>query len=145
MVGRIICSPCMQCFSEAINRKLIPESVSYELLASDTGVISFLCKKGHKNSVLIQESSFEILLEFAVENIVDQYYREAVFNFAAAQERCFEFFIELITLENKINDSEYSSIWKKILKNSSERQLGAFYLLYLIRFQKNFNYDEDKV
>ncbi|MBS7327933.1 MAG: hypothetical protein KIG68_04175 [Oxalobacter sp.] len=144
MVGRVVYSPCMKCFDKYIENNSFPDFSFYENLMSESGVIHFECKMGHKNAILIQEKSFEILLELAIENLVDKYYREAIFNFASAQERCFEFFIELISLDNDVNDEFYENMWKRIFKSSSERQLGAFYFLYLMRFKKSFSYDDKK-
>lgn len=144
MVGRITILPCMKCCEDAINNGDVPDLSMYEMLTSDNGVVFFQCKNGHKNTVIIQEQSFEILLEMAIDNIIDKYYREAVFNFAAAQERCFEFFNELVLFEKNVSNGLYANLWK-VYRNSSERQLGAFYSLYLMRFGKNFDYDEKQV
>lgn len=144
MVGRITISPCMKCCETAINNGYIPASIMYEMLTPDDGVVAFQCENGHKNAIIIQEQSFEILLEIAIENIIDKYYREAIFNFAAAQERCFEFFNELVLFEKNVSNGLYANLWK-VYRNSSERQLGAFYSLYLMRFGKNFDYDEKQV
>ena len=141
MVGRITISPCMKCCETDISKEDVTDLTMYEMLTPDDGVVFFQCKNGHKNAVIIQEQSFEILLEMAIDNIIDCYYREAVFNFAAAQERCFEFFIELVLFEKEINNTLYDDFWK-VYKSSSERQLGAFYSLYLMRFGKNFIYNE---
>lgn len=143
MVGRITISPCMKCCETPINNGDVPDLTMYEMLTPDDGVIAFQCKNGHKNAIIVQEQPFEILLEIAIENIIDKYYREAIFNFAAAQERCFEFFNELVLFEKGVNDILYKDLWK-IYRNSSERQLGAFYSLYLMRFGKNFKYNENQ-
>lgn len=143
MVGRITISPCMKCCETAINNGYIPDSIMYEMLTPDDGVVAFQCENGHKNAIIIQEQSFEILLEIAIENIIDKYYREAIFNFAAAQERCFSFFSELILFEKGVDDTIYENLWKRVYKNYSERQLGAFYFLYLMRFGKKIDYDDN--
>lgn len=145
MTGRVAFVPCMQCCTEDMKSGRIPDSITYEILTSDNGAILFKCKNNHENCLIIQEQPFEILLEMAIENLIDRYYREAIFNFAAAQERCFEFFNELVLFERQINNNLYEDLWKTVYKNSSERQLGAFYFLYLMRFNKAFNYDNDKI
>ena len=144
MTGRIAFVPCIQCCAEDIKNGRIPDSTTYEILTSDSGTIFFNCKNNHENCLIIQEHPFEILLEMAVENLIDRYYREAIFNFAAAQERCFEFFNELILFERQVENKLYEKLWKTVYKNSSERQLGAFYFLYFMRFKKTFSYDDNK-
>ena len=143
MVGRIVHVPCLKCHQEELEAGRLPSLKSYEILTPDTGIALFECNQHHHNAVLIQEQTFEILLELAIENLVDKYYREAIFNFAAAQERCFEFFCELISFEKQISADNFSQCWK-IYKNSSERQLGAFYFLYLMRFNVPFEYNQKK-
>lgn len=145
MTGRIAFVPCMQCCAEDMKSGRIPDSTTYEILTSDNGVIFFKCKNNHENCLIIQEQPFEILLEMAIENLIDRYYREAIFNFAAAQERCFEFCIELILFEQEIEHNVYEGLWRKVYKASSERQLGAFHSLYLMRFKKIFDYNNDKI
>lgn len=145
MVGRITLSPCMECHKASLKHGKLPDSIMYEILTSDKGVMHFQCKNGHKNTIILQELPFEILIEMAIENIIDKYYREAIFNFAAAQERCFDFFNELILFEKGINTDLYDEVWKNIYQNSSERQLGAFYFLYLMRFGKSFAYENKKI
>lgn len=145
MTGRIAFVSCMQCCVEDMKSGRIPDSITYEILTSDNGVICFKCKNDHENCLIIQEQPFEILLEMAIENLIDRYYREAIFNFASAQERCFEFCIELILFEKKFDCNVYENLWKKVYKTSSERQLGAFYSLYLMRFKKTFDYNNDKI
>jgi hypothetical protein len=132
----------MKCQEELLNSKnKCFNSVSYKLLTNATGILKFECNKGHKNYVVLQELYFERLLHMAIENLADKYYREAIFNFAASLERCFEFVIELLCLENDISE-KYHKIWK-LMQNQSERQLGAFYLIYTYRFKKIFRYDEN--
>lgn len=145
MPGRLIHIPCMQCLSESLNNHRIPDSIYYDVLMCESGVVIFDCINGHKNAVVIDEQSFEILMEIAVENIIDKYYRESIVNFASAQERCFEFVCKLILFEKEKENVDMDDFWKKIYKSSSERQLGAFYALYAIRFKNRLPYNEKMI
>ena len=143
MAGRIVYAICGKCHQEDIEAQKIPsEFLTYQLLNNNDGIVQFKCRRGHNCCIIIQELKFETLVNIAVENILDKYYREAIFNFAAAQERCFEFVIELLCLEQELSKDEYLKIWK-FFENQSERQLGAFCSLYFSRFKANpFNYNE---
>lgn len=144
MVGYINFHPCMRCHQEDIKTKGIPDSTYYKLLMNDTGVLDFVCERGHKNYVIIQELTFEILLGIAIEDICKQHYRSAVEAFASAQERCFEFFIRLVNIEKSTSPENYEKMWRT-MKNSSERQFGAFCSLFLNRFGKAFCLDEKMI
>ncbi len=135
MAGRFIYVTCMQCDSEMCDRGEIPLTPFYKVLNTnnDSEHISFICDKGHKNIINIDELNFETLLHLAFDNFNYKQYREAVFNFASAQERFFEFILRVLALE-KVKDAEnYNTLWN-ILKNQSERQLGAFLGSYFQRF-----------
>jgi hypothetical protein len=133
MYTRKIEISCLRCNPKPIGSKSIRKytSISEEMAFIDT------CPQGHKNIYLIQNFKFEILLDMAIEAMYAQYYREAIFNFASAQERFFEFVIELFCIENKINKEEYVKTWG-FIKKQSERQLGAFLFLYLNQFKETF-------
>lgn len=139
MAGRIIYVNCMQCFREDMSAGGVPQSISttYKLqnINNEVGNIEFTCEKGHKNVILIQELNFETLLNVAIEDSIYRYYREAVFNLAAAQERFFEFVVELLCIEKELSQNEYDKMWK-FFSSQSERQLGAFCALYFCRFGK---------
>lgn len=121
--------PCPECVKK---NGFKANFVQYKLL-NDTGILEFYCSEGHKNNVIVQNFDFEILFGMALESMCDEYYRDAVFNFASALERCREFAIELICYEKKISVEDYKKFWK-IMTNQSERQLGAFVALFLLRF-----------
>lgn len=136
MAGRYIYVPCMQCTQEDLEIGIIPRSITYKLFNpnNDKTHIEFICEKGHKNVVLIQELLFEALLNIAVEDYISKYYRESVFNFASAQERCFEFIIELLCIEKGLSKEIYNELWRFL--PYSERQFGAFCALYFLKFNK---------
>jgi hypothetical protein len=102
---------------------------------NDQNVYEFICPQEHKNAIILQEEKFELLFESAANAILDGYYREAVSSIASGLERFYEFFINIIIENNGINNSLFEKIWK-LVKNQSERQLGAFLLTYLYHYNK---------
>lgn len=110
MAGRFLYVPCMQCHTEAINHGIIPNLIYYKIFNHNNQYehITFTCNKGHLNVVQIQELPFETLLHMTFEDFINLYYRESVFNFAAAQERLFEFTIRVLCYErnNKYENHE---------------------------------------
>lgn len=137
MAGRFISICCMKCIQEDVQSGRLPSSKLYKLHNTNYKKhIEFKCDNGHHNVLVIQELLFETLLNMAVEDFVDKYYRESVFNFASALERCFEFVIELLIKEKEIDSSEFKYIWN-FMEKQSERQLGAFCIVFLSRFRKS--------
>ena len=137
MAGRFIYLPCMQCSAEAMDSgELLPHTI-YKIFNHNNydKHLFFICNKGHRNIIEVDELPFETLLHCAFDDFFNQYYRESVFNFAAAQERFFEFAIGLICSEAGIDYSDTKKAWKLVI-NQSERQLGAFCFLFFQRFKK---------
>jgi hypothetical protein len=85
---------------------------------------------------MVQEAKYEILFEIGVNAIADDYYREAVASFASALERFYEFAIGALLHAANVSRDEVRITWKQI-SSSSERQLGAFTLLWLRHFGKS--------
>lgn len=133
-MSRFIYLSCPKC-SEEIGYGKNP--VEYKV-ANDLGCLEYFCSNEHQNFVVVQNFDFEILLSMAIESMNDEYYRDAIFNFASALERCFEFVIELLFFEKGLDKKEYDTFWKN-LENYSEAQFGAFTALYLNRFGLVFN------
>lgn len=52
----------------------------------DTSVYNLTCDNGHKTVSIVTNPKYEILVELALDAIVDGYYREAVTTFQAALE-----------------------------------------------------------
>lgn len=126
---------CMECQKE----NGIPSCEFKKLELTNEFYFPFTCSKGHKSITILQNERFEILFDFAYEAYINNYYRESVFNAASAIERFHEFFIKVITLKNLNGISNCSQIvdktWKE-LSRQSERQLGAFYMIYLNEFKE---------
>lgn len=101
----------------------------------EEGYIDFTCKYGHHCNIFLQEFKFEYLFYQAIKHFVIAEYEESVMLFANSLERFYEFFIKLYA-RNMTHKDEYidNTLINKTLK-FSERQLGAFNLLYFIIFK----------
>lgn len=106
--------------------------------------LEVVCDKGHKHRFLLQLELYELLFEQATFCIDDGYYREAIGTYHAALERYFEYVIEILWLNND-TASDFENLWKRIQKQS-ERQLGAYYLIWQTTFKENPIFiDENKI
>lgn len=122
--------PCSKCIQEEIE----PTYNFYGAELNDDGIYKLTCDQGHETIAFIQEQSFEILFDLGAMALLEGYTREAVSSFASSLERFYEFCIKLILEQNKIEREHYEKTWKMVSK-MSERQLGAFYFLYLNQFK----------
>jgi hypothetical protein len=93
------------------------------------------CEKGHKSVVMLNHQKFEILFDLGLMSLLDGYSREAVSSFAASVERLYEFCIRVILDHVGVPRDEVKTTWK-LVSNQSERQIGAFYFLYLGMFKR---------
>jgi hypothetical protein len=130
---------CEDCIEEAVKQGLdaaygssVPTPISH---ITDSGVYEVTCTRGHKSKVVIDNLPFEILFDYAINAIADGYFRDAIASFTSAMERYFEFFVKVIVRKNGSDFSSIDRSWK-ILSNQSERQLGAYVMLYTLEFNK---------
>jgi hypothetical protein len=100
---------------------------------SDDGRYEIVCPLGHKTVISLQQQKFEVLFEIGAYAIVDGYYREAVSSFTSSLERFYEFFCKAYLYEKAMQLTMVEKSWKPIAKQS-ERQLGAFIMLYTSEF-----------
>lgn len=119
---------CMKCLEEAN----FPSSFSL-IEFTDSGRYEITCQKGHKTITILQQQKFEILFDIGAYAIQDGYYREAVSSFASSLERFYEFSIQILLFNEKLDYQAFSDTWK-LVSNQSERQVGAFIFLYLQKF-----------
>ena len=119
---------CMQCNG---NEK----KLNYPATLQDNGLYKLKCKNGHESIIYLQEQKFETLFDLAVNAILDGYYREAVSSFTSSLECFYEFYIKVIAIKHNVSEKVYLKSWKSI-KKQSERQLGAYILLYTIENDK---------
>ena len=92
-----------------------------------------LCKYKHINRIYLEDRPFEVLFEIAAHAILDGYYREAVASFTSSLERFYEFAIRCFVKRHGIEPDVFSKSWNTVVKQS-ERQLGAFFYLWLSHF-----------
>lgn len=111
----------------------ITEQFAIELLPKNDCVYEIECPKGHRFRANIFYHEFQKLFEVAVDSLANDYYREAVGSFAASYERFMELFIRIVMKANDTPDNEIANGWKKISRQS-ERQFGAFIILFVIEF-----------
>ena len=125
---------CSQCMREHIDD--VPW-VSVDI--RDDSVYEFICPKGHKAVVTLQEQLFEVLFDIGANAIEDGYYREAVSSFASSLERFYEFYIRAALAENAVADEAVEQSWRFIRKQS-ERQLERddFRFVYILSLRSSW-------
>lgn len=107
----------------------IEGKVNYQELEVETsGIYEFRCDKGHENISVLQLHQFQILYDLGIYALLDGYTREAVTSFAVSLERFYEYCIDCF-LYGLPEDIQKAT--RKYVSSQSERQLGAFYYLYL--------------
>lgn len=125
---RILVPACQTCKE----RNIITSDSSYQWVSIvEGGVYEYECLNGHSTILNHQAHKFQVLFEIACQAIVDGYYRDAIASFSSSLERFYEFYVEAILIKNELYDSNIAQI-KKMNSNSSEREYGAFSLVYLL-------------
>jgi hypothetical protein len=104
------------------------------VVVRDDGRYEAVCNNGHSIIILLQQLKFEVLFDIGAYAIADGYYREAVSSFTSSLERFFEFAIRVILHNRGVTAEVIDTVWRQI-SNQSERQLGAFIVLYSSEFQ----------
>ncbi|HHX78002.1 MAG TPA: hypothetical protein GX697_06620 [Firmicutes bacterium] len=125
--------PCLVCTQEAFESKDMNKMIKLRQInveINDKGWYKVVCDEGHQFIAILQQMKFEILFDFGLMALDDGNYREAVLNFASSFERFLEFCIKVFIYYNKIVPACFDRTWEYI-KNHSERQLGAFYFMFL--------------
>jgi hypothetical protein len=98
---------------------------------NDSAVYRFTCARNHVHEILLMQLRFEVLAETAMQALVDGYYRDAVASFAAALERIYQLYAELVCRSKGMDQAAIEAAWKLVARQS-ERQLGMFIGLYQI-------------
>ena len=122
---------CTECVKQSIKsgEEFVEEFMVPISGIQDSPIYDVLCKKGHKTKALLRNEKFEILFDLGLNGLADGYFREAVLSFTGSLERFYEFFLR-ITTSDKYSEETYTRVWK-VIKNQSERQLGAYMFAYL--------------
>jgi hypothetical protein len=127
--------PCMQCLNERLQENGLPDGTLYPAELQESGAYAIRCRFDHSTITLLQEQKFELLAELAANALLDGYPREAVLSMAAAVERFQEFYIRVIASEKGIETAPFDAAWKP-MSQLSERQLGAYIMLYTMETRR---------
>lgn len=136
----IVCPACIACQiipeGQGIDRA-VRRAASVMVPFQESPLYEFTCSRGHQNRYLIENRKYDLLFQAAVKALLDGYYREAITTFAVALERFYEYAIRVLLSPNmpSIGKLNFDSTWKSISKQS-ERQLGAYYMLFLQEFRE---------
>ncbi|KKK66273.1 hypothetical protein LCGC14_2965770, partial [marine sediment metagenome] len=120
---------CMDCLQE----NGIPVFRPVVVTVNDERFFKMTCPNGHQTLTVIQQPKHEVLFELGMNALVDGYPREAVTSFASCLENFYEFCIDQVSLYKGVDRASLDAGWKCMAKQS-ERQLGAFIMLWLNYF-----------
>jgi hypothetical protein len=133
------CITCMKKASEALLFTGTSSSVKFLPAEMDNdGIVYLTCDSGHKTAMLHRNRKHQILFESGCLALLDDYTNEAVSSFSAALERAYEFFVKVAYRKLGVCSSLLESSWKHIA-TQSERQFGAFVLLYPVVSFESFD------
>lgn len=129
---------CMQCQVEGgpdfdvtkIGGSEFKMPIQYRADVLEGGYAKFTCRNGHTMNCTIQGLKPEVLAATAGYAIIDGYYREAVTSFTAALERLYELYVQVVSKTKSVDENSFTQTWK-LMSKQSERQFGAFAMLYL--------------
>lgn len=124
--------PCPKCEEEKPEQQYLVKGAE---LRNDL-TFHLECPHGHRWVLIYNAPKFEILFDMGASALLDGYGREAVSSFAAAQERFHEFCIKVFLMTRNVSKEQLLNTWK-LVANQSERQLGAYYFLYLLQFNSS--------
>lgn len=133
------CITCMKEASEAHLSTGISTSVKFIYAEMDNnGVLYLTCDREHKSALIHRSRKHQILFQSGCYALLDDYTNEAVSSFSAALERAYEFFIRVAYRKLGVSSTLLESSWKDIALQS-ERQYGAFVILYSVVAGESFN------
>jgi hypothetical protein len=130
---RFVCTICANAFVDdptPMNNALL--GVETMLPLQDSAIYEYTCANGHLRRVVLQNPKHELIFDSGVSSLRRGYYREAISSFAVALERFYEYSIRVLLGSSiyTLGEENFAKTWKAISKQS-ERQMGAFYLIYL--------------
>jgi len=108
----------------------------------DSGAVFVECSKGHRSAVVYNHHRYEVLFTSGTAAYQDGYSNEAVSTMAASLERAFEFFVRVYSRKLSIEPETIDAFWK-LVSRQSERQLGAFLVLWLQDTGEPFRIPQD--
>lgn len=110
-----------------------PEIINIQSIPQDF-IVRIKCKEGHNQIIYQTNPLYSLLFDNSIIALMTKNYRACIFEAASALERFFEHAIRILIIPHKeIGNMEkvkqYNEAWK-LIKNMSERQLGAFIMLF---------------
>ncbi|WP_084370520.1 hypothetical protein [Reichenbachiella faecimaris] len=102
---------------------------------NESGIYTVNCPNGHTSTTIIHNINFEILFEYGINGLADEYFREAVSSFTSATERYYEFCIKVLLRSSGLEFNKIARVWK-LISNQSERQLGGYVILFSQAFKE---------
>jgi hypothetical protein len=102
---------------------------------NSTGIYESKCKQGHDIINVCQNEHYEMLFDMGIDCLLNENYRDSLTNICASVERFYQWCIFTFSLSQQIDYALIESTWK-LMSTQSERQLGAFYALYLNFFSE---------
>jgi hypothetical protein len=124
---------CMECMKELGRPSFEPFLVPYY----DDRIAYVECSQGHRSALVIQAQKFEVLMESGASALADGYTLEAVASFSTALERFFEFCLKVISTHREIEAEVYEEMFKDLARQS-ERQIGAFLVLFALERGRSY-------
>lgn len=124
---------CMECQKELGHPSFEPIIADYY----EESLAFIECSRGHKSAILLQSQKFEVLLESAVNALIEGYTLEAASSLSSAYERFFEFAINVFCKKNNIPKEALEETYKQVSKQSG-RQIGGFLFLHLLAFGSHY-------
>lgn len=108
---------------------------------ADRLIYDLTCRScGQPFCLFVRKQKFEVLFDLGAEALLAGFAREAVSSFAAALERCFEFYVRAFALEQASGQAEdLEAAWQRLdatwrlVDRQSEQQVGMLALAYLLR------------
>ena len=124
---------CMQCQAELGHPSFEPFLADY----FGEGVATIECSRGHKSVILVQSLKFEVLMESGANALLEGYTFEACAAFSAALERFYEFSLRVMCIARGMSQETLGKMFAEMARQS-ERQLGAFMMLYAAEFAQPY-------
>jgi len=134
---------CPSCIDENVRNgasgvEAVPAPVAGEI--DDHGYIHVTCPKGHVGIVTFDSRRHQVLVESAACAFLDGYTNEVVAVMTTALERAYEFYLRVSCRAKHITPTVFEAAWKA-MASQSERQFGAFQILYLLDHGGAFTLD----
>lgn len=130
-IQTIICWQCHKKVDGEGNTHYFNDKYQHRVNIDNKRFYEFTCPEGHLNFAIQGNNKYEILYELGIEAYNDEYFREAVTNFTAAVERFHEYCVMLFLASKSFEEFTLSLSNQKAIVKYSERQYGAFFILFL--------------